>query len=160
MSERVYRTMDKTAWGEGPWQDEPDKIQWTDAVTGLPCMAKRNRMGVLCGYVGVAEGHPFFGKGYDDVPLDAHGGLSYADACQAPDEGMTPEEAEAKLICHVPEPGQPDHVWWFGFDCGHGMMDFYPAAPDMNIIPQATYKTLGYVRAQCRLLAAQLAVAA
>lgn len=65
-------------------------------------------------------------------------------------------------ICHVPEPGEPDHVFWFGFDTGHAF-DFAPGMraalrhtglPD---IPGETYRDLNYVRAECRLLAAQLA---
>lgn len=31
-----YRTKDKSTWGDGPWQQEPDKKQWQDAATGLP----------------------------------------------------------------------------------------------------------------------------
>jgi hypothetical protein len=49
-TEREYRTIDKSAWGPGPWTDEPDKVQWTDTATGLPCLAKRNpRGGHWCG---------------------------------------------------------------------------------------------------------------
>jgi hypothetical protein len=33
-----YRTIDKSQWGPGPWQDEPDKKQWQDEATGLPCL--------------------------------------------------------------------------------------------------------------------------
>ena len=42
-----YRTEDKAGWGEGPWQDEPDKVVWVDPATGLDCMAKRNRLGLV-----------------------------------------------------------------------------------------------------------------
>lgn len=35
MTERSYTTIDKADWGEGPWQTEPDKIQWVDEATGL-----------------------------------------------------------------------------------------------------------------------------
>jgi hypothetical protein len=61
-----YRTTDKTEWGAGPWQDEPDKRQWTDAVTGLPCLIVRGPIGALCGYVGVSSDHPLHGREYDD----------------------------------------------------------------------------------------------
>lgn len=106
-------------WGEGPWTDEPDRANWVDPETDLDCMIVRNRFGALCGYVGVPEGHPWFGLDYDRVHekigLDAvqvHGGLTYA----APCEGE---------ICHVPEPGRPE-VWWLGFDCAHAF-DYVPA---------------------------------
>ena len=45
-------------------------------ATGLPCLVKRSpHIGNLCGYVGVSEGHPWFGKHYSDVPalIDADG---------------------------------------------------------------------------------------
>lgn len=163
-AERTYTTIDKTAWGPGPWQDEPDKVQWTDAETGLPCLAKRHAVnGHLCGYVGVSEGHPAFEiDGYDDeVNVEVHGGLTYAAHCEEGDE--------AHAICHIPEPGQPDHVWWFGFDCGH-FMDFQPGmksqlaalSPTINypFDPDTTYRTLDYVRAETARLASQLAALA
>lgn len=120
--ERVYTTIDKTAWGEGPWQDEPDKIQWKDEASGFACLVKRNHHGAWCGYVGLPPQHPFYEKGYSEVYelspkwgedgyLDIHGGLTYSNHCA---EG--PEESS---ICHVPDPGEPDDVWWLGFDCAH-----------------------------------------
>lgn len=73
-----YRTVDKSNWGNGPWQNEPDKCQWRDEATGLPCLIVRGPSGALCGYVGVSEGHPAFGKDYDSVAADVHGGLTFA----------------------------------------------------------------------------------
>ena len=113
-----YTTDDKSGWGDGPWQAEPDKTVWVDEATGLDCMIVRNRAGALCGYVGVPEGHPFYGKGYDEVRADVHGGLTYANLCQ-------PREDPAMGICHLSQGGRPDHVWWLGFDCNHAF-DFAP----------------------------------
>lgn len=31
------------------------------------------------GYVILDEGHPWFGKNYNDIPVDIHGGLTYGD---------------------------------------------------------------------------------
>jgi hypothetical protein len=31
-----------------------------------------------CGYVQIPEGHKFYGKYYDDVDIDCHGGLTFA----------------------------------------------------------------------------------
>lgn len=159
-----YRTEDKTSWGPGPWQDEPDKAQWTDEATGLPCLMKRNRSGALCGYVGVPEGHPVFGVAYDDVRVpdadgdldwpDVHGGLTYANHCQ--------EGPEERTICHIPAPGEPDSVWWLGFDCAH-YRDLSPAfaaidrAQGLGLFAEEEYRTLGYVQSQCARLARQLA---
>lgn len=143
---------DKAGWGVGPWLDEPDRVVWEHA--GLPCLVRRSRFGGnWCGYVAVPPQHPFHGKPHDDVDsaLDVHGGLTYANACSGE-------------ICHVPKPGEPDDVWWFGFDCGHA----FDVLPAMNArerergypslaFPEASYKDLDYVRAETNQLAEQIA---
>lgn len=162
---KEYRTVDKSSWGPGEWQDEPDKMQWQDEATGLPCLIVRNGevTGALCGYVGVPESHPYFEKGYDDVNVDVHGGLTFANFCR-------PREDEAQGICHTPAPGEPDHVWWLGFDCAHAG-DLSPAMEArLRRTPfgatvygggwEETYKDVGYVKQQITQLAAQLAAAA
>src|SRR4051812_22063009 len=91
---------DKSKWGDGPWQQEPDRLQWEHA--GLTCIAHRNHGGAWCGYVGLPPGHPAHGLGYNDVHgVDVHGGLTYAEAC-------------AGHVCHDPKPGEPDGLWWLG----------------------------------------------
>ena len=169
--------IDKTGWPPGEWDNEPDKKQWEDKATGLPCLAVRNRMGAWCGYVGVPKGHRFHGMHYDEVHLrneivedpypPAHGGLTFADTCM---EGAP----EAEGVCHVPEPGEPDDVWWLGFDCLHGG-DLAPGMIRFHLMVEETlseeqrqerkeygwrdwetYKPLSYVQDQCADLAAWL----
>jgi hypothetical protein len=152
--------MDRTGWGPGPWDGEPDKVSWTDEATGLPCLATRGNplQGSWCGYVAVNPDHLFHGLCYDDELIDVrvHGGLTFASSCN--DEG--PIE---RAVCHVPEPGQPGDVWWFGFDCGHwddvapATRTLFPEMSDLYARTGATYKTLTYVRAECVRLAMQLA---
>lgn len=155
METKTWHTMDKRTWGPGPWQDEPDKMQWPDSATGLPCLIKRNPVGALCGYVGVPVGHPWYGEHYREVHPDVqiHGGLTYSDACQEGDEGHT--------ICHVPALGEPDHAWWLGFDCGHrgdyapngsSEMDFWNSLLGSEA-GDGSYCDLAYVQAQCTALA-------
>jgi hypothetical protein len=163
MQTREWRTADKSEWGAGPWQDEPDKLQWVDEATGLPCLIKRNTQvtGALCGYVGVSEGHPDFGKGYDDVEVEVHGGLTFADFCHKSDDGRDEER-----ICHVPDPGEPDHVWWLGFDCSHAgdlspAMDARLRRSPLGPMPmpagwEDVYRPLDYVKGHVTALAAQL----
>jgi hypothetical protein len=161
MEHRMWNTMteEKASWGDGPWNSEPDKEQFSDKATGLPCLIKRNHFGALCGYVGVPEGHPWHGKGYDDIAADVHGGLTYAGSCQ--------EGPEGQAICHVPAPGEPEPLWWLGFDCHHA----WDIAPGMEArerqqgyppihIPGCSYKTVAYVKAECARLAGQAAEAA
>lgn len=156
MQTKEYRTVDKTTWQPGAWQDEPDKMQWPDPTTGLPCLIVRGPSGALCGYVGVPEGHQYFGKEYDDVPVEAHGGLTFASACAATDD-------ETQHICHVPDPGEPDHVWWLGFDCAHSG-DLCPKylkqfGGPFGPSEWESYKDLAYVKNEVTNLARQLAAA-
>lgn len=146
---------DRSEWGAGPWDSEPqDKVQWQDAATGFPCLAVRNRMGSWCGYVGVAEGHPWFEREYDGVEesgaISVHGGPTFAGFCQ--------EHLGEGGICHVPGPGEPDRVWWIGFDCAH-YMDTVPEL-EAGWPRGGTYKTLGYVRSEVEGLALQAKYAA
>jgi hypothetical protein len=140
---------------EGVWQQEPDKVQWVDDATGLDCLIVRGPAGALCGYVGVPEGHPCFQKEYDDVNVDVHGGLTFADLCH---EG----QGEGRGICHIPLAGRPDKVWWLGFDCYH-LFDFAPMKRCRDYgrgdfgDPQDVYRNIGYVEGQVTHLAAQLA---
>jgi hypothetical protein len=118
METKEWTWLDKSEWGVGPWQSEIDKRQWLDPATGLPCIIRRASVtGAWCGYVGVPPAHPLHGMAYEHASVDVHGGLTYSDACQP--------EAEHG-ICHIPEPGEPDDVWWFGFDFSHAF-DLSPA---------------------------------
>ena len=153
MLKRKYKHLDKSSWPRGPWDTEPDKMQWRDKATGLPCLMVRGPMGALCGYVGVSPGHPCYGKHYDDCHdahenISVHYGLTFAGKCQNGPEDMA--------ICHRVEPGESDDVWWLGFDCAHS----YDFAPGTGFIPRLyrqTYRDVSYVKAQCKQLAQQLA---
>lgn len=159
METKEWTKGDKSEWGQGPWLAEPDQAQWVDERTGLPCIARRNmRGGNWCGYVGVNEGHPSFEKSYNDVGAEVHGGLTYSDFCEGePGDG----------ICHLPAKGEPDRVWWLGFDCAHGWdrrpgdEARYRDDPIMcGFSHDSSYKTLAYVKAECAKLAEQLKAAA
>ena len=158
-------SIDRSEWrpdaGPGPWDDEPDYRHWVHAATGLDCLIVRNHMGALCGYVGVSEGHPWHGVGYDDIEerhaeawVPSHGGLTYASACSGD-------------ICHAADhEGAP--TWWVGFDCGHagdllpsvaGMLrrlrqeSWYPARQSLGL-REDVYRELQYVAGACEDLAA------
>lgn len=137
-----------------PWAGEPDKVQWIDPSTDLDCLIVRNHMGALCGYVGVPPEHPFFNAPYDDVPVDVHGGLTFAGECD-PSEG-------ADKICHVAAPGRAE-VYWLGFDCGH-FSDLVPAMLHDAAPPHPRYgphyRNLAFVVSEIEDLAEQLAALA
>lgn len=124
-----------------PWLSEPSRVQWVDIPTGLDCLILRNQFGALCGYVAVPSSHPFFGKHGEEIPITAYGGLTHSGLC------------DGEHVCHEPEPGRPEHVWWFGFDCGH----CGDIAPHMLAsCPGATYKDIEFVRREVEILARQL----
>ncbi len=145
---RTSHTIDRTGWESGPWDNEPDRLEWRDAETGLPCLIVRAWTGALCGYVGVPPEHPLHGTDYDAVPLDVasapHGGLTYAQSCD-----------ETGTICHAPAPGEDENVWWFGFDCAH-FMDRTPGMDTALSWTYGTYRTVAYVQEEVARLARAL----
>jgi hypothetical protein len=53
------------------------------------------------GYVAVPKEHPLYGKDYNNIDIDAHGGLTYASDYS----DWMPKEVEG--------------MWIIGFDCAH-----------------------------------------
>ena len=163
----------KKTWATGPWQSEPDKIQWQDKATKLPCLIVRQpNHGGLCGYVGVPKKHGLHGTNYDPPAksskrkrqrkknnrkreflcgINVHGGLTFSGFCF---EGKFAE----KGVCHVPGPGEEDKVWWFGFDTAH-CDDMSPAI--IAMLPEiksfrGEYRNVPFMKTEIEGLAAQL----
>lgn len=133
--------IDKKDWERGEWDNEPDKKQFIDKDTGLPCLIVRNNGGALCGYVGVDKSHPAFELDYDEVNVDVHGGLTYADKCSS-------------HICHEVEEGEDDNIWWLGFDCSHSG-DRSPSYTFSSSYGER-YRNVEYVTEEIKGLARQL----
>lgn len=141
MTEHV---VDRTGWPSGPWDDEPDQLEWqlADPPYWLGLIL-RNDHGALCGYVGIPPEHPFHGRhwhGDDPIgSLHVHGGVTFTG----------PYAKDAR-------------VWWLvGFDCGH-VFDDSPmmmllAAQVGRRLTHGHYRTVEYVRAEVESLATQLA---
>lgn len=142
--------IERSEWGPGPWDGEPDKKQWQDAATGLACLAHRHpTLGHWCGYVGVPIGHAWHGKEEEAVEPrpSVHGGLTFSGKCQ-------PESDPSRGICHVAD----GEVWWFGFDFAHwGDMSPGLGRGSHRLDSEDVYKPLGYVEQQCAELAKQIA---
>lgn len=211
MAPREWQSVDKSAWGAGPWQQEPDKVQWVDEATGLDCLLVRGPHGSWCGYVGVTESHPWFGVDYSGCPqqcsedwcshrpesrVEVHGGLTFSSFCHEPtrdawermraalpehrataekypqgdsaewvarfapfehDYDGWAEAQQGRSICHVPLPGRPARVWWFGFDCAHyGDLSPKYVADRYSSAFEGAYRCRAYVESEVRQLAAQL----
>lgn len=160
-------------WPNGPWADEPDKVQW-QFNEYIACMVKRGPLGAWCGYAGVTPGHPLYQVGYNAAydkewnkkntkianlmdSISVHGGLTYAAMCDGEEETG---------ICHVAKgtDGQEVEAWWLGFDCGHyGDLVPYvginePMRRDFVIEDRMNiYRDYDYVRDETENLARQLA---
>ena len=160
---QVFHVPARHPSGDGPWQQEPDKLAWVDAATGLPCTILRQEDGVLGGYTGVGEDHPLFGFEVDAVPgalgISPHGGLDYAAMC---------EDGPAEItICH---PISASHrarkrPGWSkdgGFQCNrnHDLVPGRQVNPnDLGAENGRVYRDIAYVYSQTCRLARQLRAA-
>jgi hypothetical protein len=172
--------MNKSQWGPGPWQSEPDALDWIDERTKLACKIVRHPdFGNFCGYVGVPPTHPYFGWSYDDDIVLQPGDLddvqvgrdigyieTFIYALQGADNyGTIPLSFTLRAHRGVNFSGARDNnnsLWWFGFDCGH-CDDLQPGmrlrtSPEYQrvVMSQQTYRDLEYVRKECTALAFQL----
>lgn len=131
-SEHLPDRCARAGWAAGPWDIEPDLVEWRHRDHSLALLVVRSPLGAWCGYVAVPPGHPLHGKPIDDANVEVHGGLTYADACSG-------------SICHVPGPGEPDDVWWLGFDCGHA----FDVMPGVEAGIRQAYEAMGKERPSC-----------
>ena len=153
--------VDRSKWPRGPWNEEPeDRVEWI-AANDVPCLAVRGDLGSWCGYVGLLPGHPWrdkaevkflstsnpqqeFQVGYDNIPAECHGWLTYG----------------VQKNCPIVGQAAFPHALWIGFDCGHyrdevpGMLQF-AGGRDYD----AWYWTLKQVKEEVEGLALQVAAA-
>lgn len=130
----------KSQWAKGPWQHEPDRLQWVDESTGLTCLILRGPVGALCGYVGVPDTHPAYEICYDGTTKLEHeewhkevrkymrensSDFTKINFPPIPDKIPGIGEAVDNITVHggltfsdfwadeIP------NLWFFGFDCAH-----------------------------------------
>lgn len=111
---------------------------------GFEWMVIHNGGGYRCGYMRIPAGHPWHGKGYDDLNVEVHGGLTFA---------------EPDVPCDAPG---PDTDWWLGFDCAHAFDAPDPELPTnendcFKWVPRLgdVVRTQDYVEAECKSLCQQ-----
>jgi hypothetical protein len=149
--------IDRSAWPAGPWDAEPDRIEWRTEAGFVGIILRQGCTGHLCGYVGVEPGHPWHGKSFGDGVIDTvdvHGGVTYGEACEG-------------NVCHVPAPGEPEHLWWLGFDAAHHR-DFAPRDLGTEALERwghpkgyrQSYRDVGFMTAEVESLARQARSAA
>jgi hypothetical protein len=123
----------KREWKDGPWHDETDGGIWSDKATGYAVMIRRNGLGAFCGYVGVPNSHPFYGRHVTynlSDPLmncDVHGGITF----------------NGPMKCK-----EMEDLWVFGFDCNHTG----DSAPK-DTYAFGTYRDIEYVKSEVQGLA-------
>lgn len=139
---RVVFSPPRSEWSSGPWQEEPDLVEWRLGGVSYPLLIVRGEAGVLCGFVGVPETHPLHGTFLrDDATLTS------------PD---LPEVISATRPCgqvFIPT-NEPPTCWWLGFHCGSDR-EFVPAMPP-EAQPSRHYAHLSEVRERVETLARAL----
>lgn len=83
------------------YQPMESKVYKDWKYKGLHCRVIQGPFSIN-GYVAVPKGHPDYAKGYDDVDVEIHGGLTFAEKGEKDSELWPNEE-----------------TWWFGFDTAH-----------------------------------------
>ena len=116
---------------------EGDYKKWTYTTNNglqFDCNIIRNkRGGHLCGYVVLTQDNDFFGKGYDDIPVSCHGGLTYTD-----DSGS---------------------LWVIGFDCAHyGDLQPFYTEEEFYSGRNAVYRDMEFVTRECEFICEQVSV--
>ena len=174
---QVWHNEDRKPSGDGPWNNEADKVAWVDEETGFGCIMLRQENGTLSGYVGVGPDHPLFGFNADAVPVDisntVHGGVTYGKACEVnrfEQEEYGDPRTERYTVCHVTytrvirnyrtvqsTKDEFEHVdlWWIGFDTDH-LGDYIPKGFDRNNRKDDVYRDQAYVYGQIVAFARKL----
>lgn len=89
-------------------KDEVGKIYFDYFDEGIRVIVMRGPASVNC-YLGVPKGHPMAGHSYDNVPIECHGGLTFAG------DGTGRGKSD-----------WPEGYWYYGYDYAHsGDMSFY-----------------------------------
>lgn len=112
---------------------EGDYHEWifnTESGSSYKCQVIRNKhLKHLCGYVILTKDNKFYGKDYDHIPVQVHGGLTFSD--------------------------EVNGEWLIGFDCAH----HNDITPNIELNYQsngATYKDMDFVKSECESLAEQI----
>ena len=118
----------KNEW-ENEWEKEPSFLEFS--YKGYLCQIRRHSSLLnLCGYVVLPKQNKFFGKNYNDIDVEVHGGLTYSQ-----DIG--------------------EDFWKIGFDCGH-LYDISPGLSPSFLEDKSTYKNIEYVKREIENMVDQI----
>lgn len=151
---KLGTTIDKSKWGDGPWQNEPDAEEFVHL--GVRCLIRRHsRVGSFCIYVVVPEGHPWHGAHNRDegiTQIRVHGGITFT--------GTLDFYGDVYLVgCDMNHGGD--------FAPGHDFVMRQLAESSLDLTDpepfdtrKLKYKTIDYVRDEVKELALALVEAA
>ena len=114
----------------GPWNNEPNYLR--GKYKEYNWVIKRTHIGILCGYVLLPKGHKYYGEIEYNIPIEVHGGLTFA--------------------------GEKGKYYWIGFDCAHSG-DYIPSfqSPLIQLIQSnTTYKNINFVKKEIKNMIDQL----
>jgi hypothetical protein len=99
------------------------------AYKGYEYLVLQMPIGHLCGYVKVPKDHPYFGKEYDLMNIDCHGGLTYASHHDGKPDIRIKNDYEKYY----------SKGFWIGFDYAHaGDYSFYSHSDDLHRLESIT----------------------
>ena len=87
-----------------------------DAQMGIESVRPHKWFGYANGYVAIPPGHPLNGKGYDDIDISVHGGLTYAETIE---ETVANNWSSIECIGFDSIDEIPSGYFVFGFDTMH-----------------------------------------
>lgn len=116
-------------------EKEGDSLQWSYTCSNgviIECSIHRNGVKALCGYITLAPDNKLYGVGYDDLDLQAHGGLTYNSY-------------------------DDNNNWVIGFDCAHyqDLSPYFLLSEEYSFGQRGTYRDMEYVKSECESLAEQ-----
>jgi len=119
-------------------EKEGDELQWDYTCSNgviIKCSIHRNDVKALCGYITLTKDNSLYGVDYDDINIQAHGGLTY--------QGYDQNEN-----------------WVIGFDCGHygDLTPYFLLKGDYPFNSFGEYRDMQYVKLQCEGMAEQASV--
>ena len=119
-------------------EKEGDELQWDYTCSNgviIHCSIHRNDVNALCGYITLTKDNSLYGVEYDDINIQAHGGLTY--------QGYDKNE---------------NYV--IGFDCGHygDLTPYFLLNEDSIFGLRGIYRDMQYVKSECESMAEQASV--
>jgi hypothetical protein len=116
-------------------EKEGNSLEWDYTCSNgviIKCSIHRNDVKALCGYITLTKDNSLYGVGYDNISINAHGGINYC----------TYDKYEN---------------WVIGFDCSHhgDLIPYFLLQEDFPSNSFGEYRNMEYVKSECESMAEQ-----